>query len=444
MSEHARLGCSNHRWPHCAGSVREEAKYPDTSGEAAIDGTGSHLLLELCIENGRNAASYIGEVIGVGDIDKPQGWKVDEERAARVQMCLDYLERRTQELSEQFPNAHIKIEAERKVNPGALYNRTDWWGTCDITILVFETGVPGLLFLEVVDFKDGRGWVNQENNSQLLSYLAGQMRPYIGTGPELVSPFRTENVGSTRMTIVQPKTTPPIRYQDADPADVMKRVDQLAVAAYATDKPDAPLTPGKHCEWCKANPKRGGDCTAAAEQSLEVVKSMSQDLQLQNGESLFEVLTKMVTDVKSLTNEQLAQFADAKDPMVRAFEKIEEEIQHRLEYGQKVEGFEMAPGNSSYVWNSDQETIVKALKARRLKMEDIFPPKLISPAQMKKLPASKLTPEQKKRLEKEFISEKIGPLKLKKVARREKLDAATMFADVQPAAEVPAEPISFF
>ena len=447
MTDHAGLSPSGSSiWSNCAGSVREQASYPDISGDAAIDGTGSHLLLELCINEGRTAASFIGEVIGVGDIDKPNGWSVDEERADRVQMCLNYIDRRFEELKEQFPNAQFNVNAEQKADVGTLFGRDDWWGTCDVTITAFETNKVGLLFLEVIDYKDGRGWVAEKDNSQLQSYLAGQMRPYIGSGPELVRPFKTDRIGGCRMTIVQPKTNPPIRYQDASAADVMAKVEVLSIAAYATDEEDAPLTAGKHCQWCKANPKRGGHCTAAAEQSLEVVKSMSNDLVIENGGSLFEVLTKMVTDIKSLTNEQLAQFADAKDPMITAFEKIEEEIQHRLEYGQKVSGYEMAPARSSYVWNGTQEEIVKALKGRRLKLEDIFPPKLISPSQMKKLPASKLTPEQKKRLEKDFISEKVGKLTLKKVSRKEQESAEMMFAGVKPVAEVaaPTEEVSFF
>jgi hypothetical protein len=265
------------------------------------------------------------------------------------------------------------------------------------------------------------------------------MRPYIGSGPELVRPFNVGKIGGTRMSIVQPKTSIPIRYQDSTAADVMAKVELLSIAAYETDKPDAPLTAGKHCQWCKANPKRGGHCTAAAEQGLEVVKSMSNDLVIENGGSLFEVMSQMVKDTSSLTNEQLAQLADAKDPMVAAFVKVEEEIQARLEVGQQVSGYEMRPANSSYVWNADAKEIEKALKGRRLKLADIYPPKLISPAQMKKLPASKLTTEQKKRIEKDYISEKVGKLVLRKVARKEKESAEQLFADIQQ----PLEEISF-
>ena len=59
MSGHARLSPSSSRWVHCPGSIREEAGYEDVSGEAAIDGTGSHLLLEECLIHNRTAESFI-------------------------------------------------------------------------------------------------------------------------------------------------------------------------------------------------------------------------------------------------------------------------------------------------------------------------------------------------------------------------------------------------
>lgn len=441
---HARLGPSNHRWSLCAGSVREEAQYEDVSGDAAIDGTGTHLLVEMCINEEVAAVDFVGEVIGLGDEDKPEGWLVEQDRADRAKICLDYVDRRVKELKAQFPDAHVKVEAERKAEVGALFGRDDWWGTCDITISVFKSNEAGLLFLEVCDYKDGRGYVSEKDNSQLESYCAGQMRPYIGSGPELVKPFRTENIGGTRMSIVQPKTNPPIRYVDKTAAEVMTKVEVLARAAHATDDPNAPLTAGKHCQWCKANPKRGGHCTAAAEQSLEVVKSMSTDIEV-NG-SLFETIGSMVADVKGLSSDQLGKLADAKDALVAAFDKVEVEIQERIEAGTNVEGYAMLPSRSTYVWNGGAKEIEKALKGRRLKLNEIYPPKLISVAQMKKLPADRLSPEQKKRLEKDLVSEKVGKLALKKVARREKETATEMFAAVSETkvvAEV-AAPVSFF
>ena len=77
---HARLGPSNPRWRACPGSVREEAVYQNISGAAAIDGTGSHLLLEMCLENGVDAMAYDMQIIGANHHDMPMGWMVEPGR----------------------------------------------------------------------------------------------------------------------------------------------------------------------------------------------------------------------------------------------------------------------------------------------------------------------------------------------------------------------------
>jgi hypothetical protein len=410
---HARLGASNHRWPHCAGSIREESQYQDVAGDAAIDGTGSHLLLELCVEQDKDAMDFDGVVIGVNHIDKPNGWTVHPDRCKRVQMCLDYIDRRVKELEVQFPGSLVEVLAEARVDPGALFGRTDWWGTCDITLIV--TLDQKVVFIETCDYKDGRGYVSEKDNSQLQSYLAGQLRPHIGSGPRLVRPFKTEGI-SCRMSIVQPRTTPPVRYQDTSAKSLMDQVSLLNLAAAKTDKDDAPLTPGKHCQWCKANKKRGGHCTAGVEESLKVVNEM----ELSIGNEL------LAADVTALDNDQLVKLADAKDAILAAFEAVEGELEKRITTGQSIAGYAMVNGRSSYVWNEEEEKIVKALKGRRLKLDEIYPKKLISVAAMKKL--DKLTEDQKKRMVKDFVSQKVGELTLKKVAVEEKTES--MFADI--------------
>lgn len=428
--QHARLGPSNLRWPHCPGSVREESAYPDIPGTAAIDGTGSHLLLELCLTNNVRAETYDGQIIGVNHPDNPNGWLVGPERVERVQMCLDYVERRVKELKEQFPDAQVTVKSESRANPGGMFGRTDWWGTCDITIAV----VSGFtcLFMEVVDYKDGRGWVDVRNNTQLYSYLIGQLRPFIASGPELVRPIRVQGAPKSRMTIVQPKTHPPVRNCDAEPAEIVQKAEELSYAAWLTDQPDAPLIPdnkgGKgYCRWCKHKP----NCTAESERSMNTVISMSNDVIATDGSSLFELVGQSLDKVTELPSEKLAELADARAGFDAIFAKVEEEIERRItEGGEQVPGYEMRPGNSRNVWNANEETIAKALRGRKLKKDEIYPPKLISPAQVMKHP--KLTPEQRKRIQEELITTVAGNLKLTKVARdrQEKPSVESMFSDV--------------
>jgi len=426
---HARLGPSNHRWPHCPGSVREEAVYPDISGEAAIDGTGSHLLLEMCLNNNVRADAYDGQIIGAGDFDNPNGWMVMPDRCERVQMCLDYIERRVGELVQQFPGARILVESESQSNPGAQFGRDDWWGTCDVTITAIGAD-DYCKFLEVCDYKDGRGWVGVDDNTQLQSYAIGKMS----------NVYKTATL-PVRMTIVQPKTSPPVRYQDVTSNELAGVSLKLLTAATATDSANAPLIPddknGKgYCKWCKHKP----NCEALLNIGIEEIRNMEVDVggtDPVEGQSLFEMVASQFKSVTTLSDEDLANLADAKDALAAQFAKVDEEIRQRLETGGVVPGYIMAPGRGSYKWNTDEETVIKALKSRRLKKDDYYPPKLISPAQMKKLTI--LTDDQKKRLADQLVEYTPGTLTVKKVAR-----TAATAPVVDFSSEAAAEKVSFF
>lgn len=425
---HARLGPSNHRWPNCPGSVREEAVYPDIPGDAAIDGTGSHILLELCLNNGVRAENYDGQIIGFNHHDNMGGWLVDLDRCERVQMCLDYIQRRVTELKKLYPV--VEVLAETKSDPGGMFGRNDWWGTVDITILARNTKAV-VHYIEVIDYKDGRGWVHVDDNTQLLSYMGGKLRPHIASGPDLVRPFHPERIPMVRMTIVQPKTNPVIRYQDASAIYVMDKIIELSKAAHKTDDPNAPLIPddkgGKgYCRWCKHKP----NCTAHGEQSLETMKIMTNDVIATDGQSLFELVAKSLDHVTELPTEQLTALADTRAGIESVFDRVEQEIQRRIESGQQVNGWAMQPGRMTKSWNESEEEMVKVFRARKLKQDDYYPKKLASPAQI--LKSDKLDDSQKKRLADKYIVETAGKLKLTRVAKTTEKSTEMMFADVEP------------
>lgn len=423
---HARLGPSNKRWPECAGSVREEARFPDIAGEAAIDGTGSHILLELCVDNNVRAEHYLGLIIGDNHHDKPNGWLVAQDRCGRVQMCLDYIARRITELTKEYPGCKISVESETKADPGGYFGRTDWWGTVDITITVMNGRL--CMFVEACDYKDGKGWVHVPGNTQLFSYVGGKMRPFIGSGPDKVRPFNSHLVSACRISVVQPKTNPPVRYEDMQTSKVMEELAKMNKAAYATDDPNAPLTPGKHCQWCRANTKRGGDCTAESQKSLATVRTMSDEITIQDGQNLFEYIGKAVADPTALTVDKLTELADAGPGILAAFDAVNKEIERRIGEGEKIPGYAMLPGNDKQVYNLTDDEIAGKLKGLRMKKDQIYPAKLITPAQV--LKSNLLKPEQKERFAKSYITKIASEkLSLKKVAYEEP-SAEDMFAGI--------------
>lgn len=409
MSKHARLSPSNHRWVYCPGSIREEAVYPDISGAAAIDGTGSHLLLELCLNNNRLPQSYLGEIVGANHEDKPGGWLVNQDRIDRVSICTDYVERRMKELNTN--TNRVAIITESKSNPGELVNRVDWWGTVDITLIVYD-GLDiqlqcPILFVEVIDYKDGRNFVDVKNNPQLLAYLAGTTM--------------LKSIDS-RMTIIQPKTNRPIRYRNSNSEELCYNFADLAYSAKATDNPNASLIPDDkngrgYCLWCKHK----GNCKALNDKKLEVFDV------LKNHNSAFESIAEMFKDMNKTTGSELSQLLDTKPIIDDLFKRAQEEAESRLNQGIGIPGYAMHPGKSKKEWDIKEEDLVRKLRACKLKKEEIYISNLISPAQVLKHPS--LTEKQKTRFENNYIVMIPGNRKITPISREAK-DPVDIFKDI--------------
>lgn len=243
MSEekHARLSPSNHRWVHCPGSVREESVYPKTVSKHALDGTLSHLLLEKVLIHKGDPEELIGQPL-VLESDKDEAAHttvIDESRLTRVMVVPIYIERRINEILKAFPNKkdiQFEIDTESRSDPGAMVGRDDWWGTADVTFRAFTPYEE--LHLEIIDYKDGRTPVDVFNNPQLIAYLYGKTEHF--------------HMGDRtyRMTVIQPKTQPIIKYQDISYGDLLIQVGNLIKSANATDSENAPLVWGDHCRWC--------------------------------------------------------------------------------------------------------------------------------------------------------------------------------------------------
>ena len=371
-TEHARLGLSNHRWPHCPGSVRKEAAYPDVAGDAAIDGTGSHLLLEQSLYLGR-CDSFLGKTIGVGHPDKPEGWLVEQDRINRVNDALAYVGRRIKEVG------GAQVLSESRANPGQFFDRTDWWGTTDI----FIDGISQKV-LEVIDYKDGQLYVSEKDNPQLIGNAVGKFPP----------DFVYENYHdyTVRMTIIQPRISPPIRYVEMTVGELWEKARELAVAAQITDDPNAPLIAGDWCRWCKHG--RAGNCPATTQIAMEGLAIMTQD----NGKtSMVEAIQSGQISPGTMTESQIAAMMDAAAPIKKLIEQVEEEAMKRLEAGTPIPGYEIGTARNKKEWIDEEEVVAKKLKGMRFLKDEIYPAKLVTPAAA--LDNEKLSDRQKSSLQ---------------------------------------------
>lgn len=383
------------------------------SGDAAIDGTGTHLLLEYCLICDVSPEIYLGQTIGQGHADKQKGWEIKQDRVDRVNMVLNYIERRKKELKEQFPGCTVEVRPEQKLHPGDIYGRSDWYGTGDVILKAFdEQWRP--VFVEVIDLKDGRMWVDAENNTQLQSYALGSVADHTVLG-DPKDPFWDF---AMRATIVQPKSSTPVRYDDFKFFDLLEVGRKLNEAAQRTDDENAPFTPdgtGKgHCRWCK----HAINC--------EALQKSKQEKIVVGGMTLFK---EGELTVRDLTNDRIAEILDQKDILLGILKEVETEAEERCEAGQNVPGYGMIPGRKTRSWNENEEEMVRALRARKLKPDQIWVKKLNTPAAILKCPD--LTAKQKETLEAKYVSETV-PMKFGRLKKQQPKPAKSLFDDVAP------------
>jgi hypothetical protein len=394
MSDHAKLSPSKRsRWALCPGSIREEAKYPDTgSGPAAADGTHSHTLLEHCIKNGlSDPMDQVGETF----TDHEGTFKVDADRAARVKTAIEYIR-------EESVGGMFKVISEQRVDPEFLLGRKDLSGTVDCQII-------GGDILELIDYKDGMGIVAAEGNMQLEQYaygvLAGYKLPVNGDYP-----FKT-----VRMTIIQPKLAlrgmPAITSHDVSVRSLLDNMGTIITQAAATDKPDAPLVPGEsQCKFCRAK----GSCNALASNVMKEVGIMFQPVVTQTLDVAQQSADK---DPSTMDDAQIAQIMEAAPLMRQLLEGVEKEALRRLEAGQVIPGLKLVNGRGSRAWALPEDDMAEKLVKMGIPKSAVYETKLVTPAKAEKLTWEKkdgtkvaLTERQLKRMEQEYVVKLAGKL----------------------------------
>lgn len=427
MSDHAQLSPSKrHRWMLCPGSIREEAKYPDKSGPAAIDGTHSHTLLEYCIGENKDPLTTIGETLS----DDDGVFTVDKDRAVRVKVATDYINNRVAE-----QNGMCEVIAETRVDPAHLIGRKDMSGTVDVQIRGTDT-------LEIIDYKDGMGVVSAKDNPQLEQYAMGALAelklPVNG-----VYPWKR-----VRMTIIQPKLTikgmPAISTHEVSTLEILAMIGKMVVEAHATDAPDAPLKSGEsQCKFCKAK----GNCSALAGNVMKEIGVMFQPAQAVQAQPLDVAQQAANKDPATMDDQQIRQIMEAAPLMRQLLEAVEAEALRRLQAGATIPGIKLVNGRGSRAWALPEDQIAEKLVKMGIPKGAVYETKLVSPAKAEKLTWAKkdgsvkqLSERQLKTLEHEYVVKMAGKLTVVPESDSRPaviMNAAPMFSAVEaaPAAE---------
>ena len=391
-------------WTRCHAKVWREKDMPDRSSSDADEGTAAHYLLEQCLDQNVDAAHFTGLRIkvenGETEFHTSGAFAVGPDMTREVQKVLD-LARQDAEGAMIYPEQTMSIE-QFTGEVGAT-------GTSDMVIVQGSK-------ITSRDLKFGKGvQVFAEGNEQLLMYGGAALDEF--------------DLAGDCDTLVLCVDQPRMNHFDQWVLPVSEARERLIEIRQIADKimagPEGlTATPGdKQCRFCKVSatcPERIDFTTEIiTEQFVDLDKgfievSMPQAEKLlaqafgvkpaavtihesyQGSEyathftvkkpSIRPALEAATERLTTAEDERLATLMDAAD-MIEGFAKaVRAEVQRRLLAGKFTDArYKLVEGRQgARSWTSEEEAEA-ALKAMRLKVDQMYDFKLISPTTAEKV-----------------------------------------------------------
>jgi hypothetical protein len=263
---------------------------------------------------------------------------------------------------------------EERVNFSKYIGQESAFGTSDAVILRDDLLMPNEL--QVHDLKYGMGVeVYADNNEQLMLYALGALEKFSILG----------DFAHVRMVIHQPRRNH-LSEWDCTAEEIfefgrkVKAAAEMCVKAADAKNIEEFLNPGeKQCQWCSAK----GKCPALAK---AVLRTVADDFDNLEELDIAEVKVKeTLTNMKALTGDKLALLMGMTSLIHDWCLAIRTQVEAELYAGNHVPGWKIVQGRmGSRKWTDETEA-ENALKAMRLKQDEMYKMSLVSPTQAEKV-----------------------------------------------------------
>lgn len=338
---HAILSASGaHRWLACPPSAQLEAALPDSTSDAAAEGTAAHELAE----------HKLRVLLGLPSTRPESSWH-DEDMEAHTDDYADCCMAELTAAKTHSPAAFLSIEERLDFS----HIVPDGFGTGDTVIVSDGT-------LIIIDLKYGKGvFVAAQDNPQMKLYALGALHMY----------GMIYNIKRVKMVIFQPRlrntgiyeTTVEELLEWAD--TVVKPTAQLAING------EGAFTPGDHCGFCRHAPQ----CDALKKQHFQVLpEALTAPIE--------EVAPEAPPEPGELAPEQIAQIVLHADAIKKWLTKVEAHAKAEAAGGNIMPGLKLVAGRSNRRW-TDQAAVAE--KAQEAGVDPYKPRELVGLGDMQKL-----------------------------------------------------------
>ena len=303
---HALLSASGaHRWMNCTPSAVLESEFPDTTSEAAKEGTLAHEMAEAKLQHLFNTQNYRKATLTrtLNKIKKNELYQ--PEMDGYTDDYVAYIRKAAMEF-EKTPY----IAIEKRLDLTAYI--PDGFGTADCVMIGERT-------LHIIDLKYGKGVpVSAEDNPQLLIYALGALEAY-----KML--FAIDKV---KVSIVQPRIDN-TNSDEVTAKELLRFGEYVKHFANIAIKGKGEYKPGDWCRFCRARRQ----CRARSDKNIELAFEVSKMPPL-------------------ITNDEVGEYLRKGEDVAKWLSELQDYALAECLAGRDIDGYKAVEGRGSRVWTN--------------------------------------------------------------------------------------------
>jgi len=359
MADHALLSASAaHRWGNCPGSLALEAGQENKSSSFADEGTAAHMLADWCLSERKKAKDFCG--------DSPLHPITDDMRDF-VQAYVDQIE------AAAYGGL---LMGEQRVDYSNAIGVPGQFGTSDVIIVKGNT-------LEIRDLKYGMGnKVEAEDNEQMQLYALGaleliEMLDLADSIEQIVLGIHQPRLFAVSEWVITREQLEAFRVDYAEKAQEAFKLHKYGRETVEMGYMDKLVPSEDACRWCKAK----SFCPALRSFVLSTVSDDFVDI----SQDIAPQLASAEERIANADNAHVSNCLKAVDLIESWCTAVRARAESELLKGHDVPGFKLVRGRAGARKWADETAAEAMLKSMRLKVDQMFDLKLISPTTAEKV-----------------------------------------------------------